>query len=55
MERRYSVASVSTQKADEMLENPEKLEKYSKASKKMAITNANERIYSVVKKVLNMV
>lgn len=44
-----------TQKADALLQNPEKLAAFGKASKKMAITNANERIYSVVKKVLNMV
>lgn len=43
------------EKADALLQNPEKLEQFGKASKKMAITNANERIYSVVKKVLNMV
>ena len=35
--------------------NPEKLEKYSENSRKMAITDANERIYSVVKKVLGLV
>ena len=33
----------------------EKLEKYSENSRKMAITDANERIYSVVKKVLGLV
>ena len=55
IEEKELTPELLTQKADEMLENPEKLEKYSKASKKMAITNANERIYSVVKKVLNMV
>ena len=38
-------------KTDKMLLNPEKLEKYSENSRKMAITDANERIYSVVKKV----
>lgn len=37
-------------KTDKMLLNPEKLEKYSENSRKMAITDANERIYSVVKK-----
>lgn len=42
-------------KADKMLLNPEKLEKYSENSRKMAITDANERIYSVVKKVLGLV
>jgi UDP-N-acetylglucosamine--N-acetylmuramyl-(pentapeptide) pyrophosphoryl-undecaprenol N-acetylglucosamine transferase len=42
-------------KTDKMLLNPEKLEKYSEKSRKMAITDANERIYSVVKKVLGLV
>lgn len=42
-------------KTDKMLLNPEKLEKYSENSRKMAITDANERIYSVVKRVLGLV
>lgn len=42
-------------KADKMLINPENLDKISENSKKMAIIDANERIYSVVKKVLGMV
>ena len=42
-------------KTDKMLLKPEKLEKYSENSRKMAITDANERIYSVVKKVLGLV
>lgn len=41
-----------TKKADEMLQSRETLQKYSENSRKMAITNANERIYSVIKKVL---
>ena len=41
-----------TQKADEMLQTPEHLAEISENSRKMAITNANERIYSVIKKVL---
>ena len=44
---------------DELVNKPEmiikKLEKYSENSRKMAITDANERIYSVVKKVLGLV
>jgi len=40
---------------DSMLGNPEKLRKIGENCKKMAITDANERIYSVVKKVLNLV
>lgn len=42
-------------KADSMLGDPEKLQKISENCKKMAITDANERIYSVVKKVLKLV
>ncbi len=43
------------EKADFMLQSEEILAKFSENSKKMAITNANERIYSVVKQVLNLV
>ena len=42
-------------KADEMLLDPEKLNNISENSRKTAITDANERIYSVVKKVLGIV
>ncbi len=42
-------------KADSMLQNPEKLMQIGENSRKMAITNANERIYSVIKKVLGLV
>lgn len=42
-------------KADAMLLNPEKLNKISENSRKIAITDANERIYSVVKKILGIV
>lgn len=37
---------------DKMLSSPEKMQKISENSKKMAITDANERIYSVIKKTL---
>lgn len=40
------------QKTDAMLSDPAVLAKYTENSKKMAIVNANERIYSVIKKVL---
>lgn len=40
---------------DKMLLNPEKLKAISENSRKMAITDANERIYSVVKKTLGLV
>ena len=39
-----------TQKADMMLSNPENLKEISKNSEKMAITDANERIYDVLMK-----
>lgn len=42
-------------KADKMLIDPENLDKISENSKKMAIIDANERIYSVVKKILGIV
>ncbi len=44
-----------TLKADAMLQDPERLAQISENSRKMAITNANERIYSVVKKVLGII
>lgn len=43
------------EKADKMLLDPQNLEEISKKSRKMAITDANERIYSVVKSVLGLV
>lgn len=43
------------QKADSMLVSSEKLNEISENSRKMAITDANERIYSVIKKTLGMV
>ncbi len=43
------------QKADKMLESSDKLNKISENSRKMAITDANERIYSVIKKILGLV
>lgn len=43
------------QKADKMLASAEKLSEISENSRKMAITDANERIYSVIKKTLGMV
>ncbi len=43
------------QKADQLLIDPDNLKKISEKSKNMAITDANERIYSVVKKVLGIV
>ncbi len=43
------------EKADEMLKNEETLAKFSENSRKMAITNANERIWSIIKQVLQIV
>ena len=43
------------QKADNMLANPERLAEYAKNARKTAITDANERIYSVIKGVLGLV
>ena len=43
------------QTVDSMLSDTEKLQKIGENCKKMAITDANERIYSVVKKVLRLV
>ena len=40
---------------DKMLLDPEKLKTISENSRKMAITDANERIYSIVKKILGLV
>lgn len=40
---------------DRMLLNPEQLKTISENSRKMAITDANERIYSIVKKTLGLV
>ena len=42
-------------KADKMLIDPQNLAKISENSRKMAIVDANERIYSVVKKILGIV
>lgn len=55
LEEKDLTGAALMRKTDKMLLNPEKLEKYSENSRKMAITDANERIYSVVKKVLGLV
>ncbi len=39
------------EKADSLLKNPDKLAEYTLNSKKMAITDANERIYNVLRRV----
>ena len=41
------------EKVDGLLMNPDRLEAFRENSRKMAITDANERIYSVIKQVLN--
>ena len=40
------------EKADSLLQNPDKLKEYTDNAKKMAIIDANERIYSVIRSVL---
>ena len=41
------------QKVDSLLKNPERLRYFSENSRKMAITDANERIWSVIKQIVN--
>lgn len=43
------------QRIDKMLNNPDKLRQIGENSKNMAITDANERIYSVIKRVIGIV
>ena len=40
---------------DKLLQNPERLKEYSDNSRKMAIVDANERIYSIIRKTLGMI
>ena len=42
-------------KADALLSNPQKISEFAKNARKTAITDANERIYSVIKNVLGLV
>ncbi len=44
--------TIVTEKIDSLLLNPQKLKEYSENSRKMAITDANERIYAVIKSIL---
>ncbi len=43
------------EKVDGLLKNPEKLKAYSEASKRMAISDANERIYSVIRQIVGKI
>ncbi|MCH5303376.1 MAG: undecaprenyldiphospho-muramoylpentapeptide beta-N-acetylglucosaminyltransferase [Ruminococcus sp.] len=43
------------EKADSLLQNPEKLKEYSENSRKMAIIDANERIYSIIRKITGVI
>lgn len=52
IEEKDLTEDVLIEKADSLLKNPERLRKFSENSKKMAITDANERIYSVIRQVL---
>ena len=45
-------AELVIEKADSLLQNPDKLKEYTDNAKKMAIIDANERIYSVIRSVL---
>lgn len=55
IEEKDLTGNLLMKKADKMLLNPENLVKISGNLRKMAITDANERIYSVVKRVLGLV
>ncbi|MCH5300524.1 MAG: undecaprenyldiphospho-muramoylpentapeptide beta-N-acetylglucosaminyltransferase [Ruminococcus sp.] len=46
--------TIITEKIDSLVLNPEKLKEYSENSRKMAITDANERIYAVIKSLLKL-
>lgn len=43
------------EKVDSLLKNPERLKAYSEASTKMAISDANERIYSVIRQIVGKI
>ncbi len=45
--------TIVTEKIDSLVLNPEKLKEYSENSRKMAITDANERIYAVIKSIVH--
>lgn len=46
--------TIITEKIDSLVLNPEKLKEYSENSRKMAITDTNERIYAVIKSLLKL-
>ncbi|MEE3334086.1 MAG: undecaprenyldiphospho-muramoylpentapeptide beta-N-acetylglucosaminyltransferase [Ruminococcus sp.] len=52
IEEKDLTEEIVIEKTDSLLQNPEKLREYTDNAKKMAITDANERIYSVIKSVL---
>lgn len=52
IEEKKLTSNLLMETADKMLEDPEKLAEYSKNAKAMAIVDANDRIYKVIKKVL---
>lgn len=43
------------EKVDGLLQNPQKLKEYSENSKKMAIIDANERIYSIIRRTIGTI
>jgi UDP-N-acetylglucosamine--N-acetylmuramyl-(pentapeptide) pyrophosphoryl-undecaprenol N-acetylglucosamine transferase len=52
IEEKDLTSGLLTKKVDEILRDSDKLESLSRNSRKMAIVDANDRIYSVIKKVL---
>lgn len=52
IEEKDLTSELLTKKVDEILRDSDKLESLSRNSRKMAIVDANDRIYSVIKKVL---
>ena len=53
IEEKDLTETIVTQKVDEILADEKTLKEYSNNASKMAITDANERIYSIIKSVIN--
>lgn len=47
--------TIVTEKLDNLLKHPDRLQEYSENARKMAITDANERIYSIIKSLTNSI
>ena len=52
IEEKDLTPSLLIKKVDKLLESKEVLEEYSQNARKMAIVDANERIYQVIKEVI---